>query len=203
MVPDIIKPPYELDPGNKAVKARKSALRSQLLARRRTIPWDLKDTTRWKVANHLRKVLSEQPGSVVALYWPQGDEIDLRPFAQELRQLGYNVALPRAYYKGHPLAFNLWEEGDELERDEAGIPAATGPEVIPTTIIIPMLGYSKNGYRLGYGGGYYDRTLKALPYPAHTVGVCYTELEVPEFPAERHDIRLATIVTGKEVITCV
>ncbi|PIZ31765.1 MAG: 5-formyltetrahydrofolate cyclo-ligase [Alphaproteobacteria bacterium CG_4_10_14_0_8_um_filter_53_9] len=179
----------------------KSQLRQALLARRRVIPHDLVSTTQWKVANHVRTLISDISPSIIALYMPLEGEIDLTPLAEDLRQMGNTLALPRVVAKKHPLAFNVWAEGDPLEPDALGLSAATGAEVWPRVIIVPMVGYTKQGHRVGYGGGYYDRTLAEAPFPTLTIGVCYTELEAGVLlQPEAHDKKLDFIVTGKEVI---
>lgn len=183
-------------------KLAKQALRNTLRHRRLVIPSDLVSTTRFKAINHLRTLVAAVSPTVVSLYSAREGELDLTPLAEDLWQSGQTVALPRVIARGHPLTFNIWVPGTALEPDALGIPAATGPEIIPAMIIIPMVGYSRQGYRLGSGGGYFDRTIKGFQQPVITVGTSFTELEIPEFPAETHDIPLDYIVTGKEVITC-
>lgn len=183
-----------------AAPVDKQGLRALFWQRRRLIPTDLADTTRWKVVNNLRTVIGRMGSTAVALYYPQPHEIDLRPLAAELWRDGMTVLLPRVAYRNFPLVFNVWCEGAPLERDAIGLWAATGPEVLPGLIVVPMVGYTRDGYRLGSGGGYYDQTLAALPCPVRTVGVCHTELELVDFPHEPHDIQLDVVVTGKEVI---
>ena len=201
--PPVRQAPFEVDPGNRGAQSRKASLRDEFLRRRQIIPADLKDTTRWKVINHLRTLISQVSPGVVALYHPRGTDIDLHPLAEELWRAGQTVALPRVPCYGHPMTFNIWLPDDPLSPDALGIPAADGAEIWPALMVVPMLGYNRRGYRLGIGGGYYDRTIKALPLPILTVGVCYTELEIADFPSEYADIRLDTIVTGREIITCV
>ena len=186
------------DHGAQAEKAR---LRDLFRERRRFIPADLRNTTQWKVINHLRSLQGAFQPSVIGLYHPLAGEIDLRGWAKELWADGNTVALPRVVAHGHPLTYNIWYEGAPLELDALGIPCATGPEIWPAIMVVPCLGYTKNGFRLGYGGGFYDITLKHMALPTTTVGVAYTELEVEHFPAEYHDQPLDYIVTGKEVIT--
>jgi 5-formyltetrahydrofolate cyclo-ligase len=180
----------------------KGQLRHVLAHRRRVIPGDLVDTTRWKVINHLRTLICERGPSVVALYSATHGEIDLTPLAHELADMNYALALPRVVYRGHPLTFNIWHPGEALEPDALGIPSATGAEILPAMMVIPMVGYTRQGYRLGYGQGYYDHTLASFLQPVFTVGVCHTELEMQNFPAEAHDRPLNAVVTGKEVIRC-
>lgn len=194
--------PFVVDPGNRSLKARKAELRHDFLLRRKVIPADLKDTTRWKVINHLRGVLADMGPSVVGLYAARGSEIDLTPLARELWRDGQTVALPRVVERGHALSFNVWCEDGATEPDALGIPTGTGAPIWPAVIVCPMLGYTRSGHRLGYGGGFYDRTLRAAPFPTLAIGVCYTELEVDDFPAEYHDQRMEYVITGKGVICC-
>lgn len=196
------KRPFVIDPGGQDAQAAKAALRTQFLHRRQVIPEDLKSTTRWKVINHLRTLHSSLSPTVTAVYHPIRDEIDLRPWVRELWGNKELVALPRVVERGHPLVFNIWHPHTHTEPDLLGIPCAKGAEVAPAILILPALGYNRDGYRLGYGGGYYDRTLKAYDQPMITIGVAYTELEVDDFPNQYHDIRLDYFVTGKEVIQC-
>lgn len=182
--------------------ASKQYLRDTLYHRRRVIPADLSNTTAWKAANHLRTLLGQLGPSAVALYVPRGSEVNIMPLVEDLWQWQQTVCLPRVISRGYPLAFNVWAQGEKLGHDALGIPAADGPEIIPAVIVMPMLGYSRGGYRLGSGGGYYDLTLSHLKQPVITVGVCHTELEVSDFPAEPHDHRLNHIVTGREIIHC-
>lgn len=180
----------------------KKKLRADLRHRRQVIPPDLVSTTRWKVINNLRTLISDIAPAVVAFYHPLNHEIDLMPLVDELWRDNQTVALPRVVQRNHPLVFNVWPPHGELEPDATGIPAAKGPEILPALIIMPMLGYNRSGFRLGSGQGYYDRTIPSLPTPVKTIGVCYTELEVKNFTPEPHDAKLTYIVTGKEIITC-
>ncbi len=186
----------------KPERAAKQALRAQLRHRRAVIPQDLVSTTRFKVINHLRTLISELAPTVVSLYSAREGELDLTPLAEDLWHSGQTVCLPRVIARGHPLTFNIWHANSKLEPDALGILSATGAEILPALIIIPMVGYNRRGYRLGSGGGYFDRTIKTFAQPVITVGVSFTELEIPEFPQEYHDIPLHYIVTGKEVILC-
>lgn len=183
-------------------KTAKQQLRESLRHRRRVIPTDLVSTTRFKAINHLRTLIGDIAPTVVALYIAREGELDLTPLAEDLWQSGQTVCLPRVVQRGHPLTFNIWPPHGPLEPDLVGIPSAMGAEILPALIVVPMVGYNRAGYRLGSGGGYFDRTLRTFKTPVITVGVTFTELEVPDFPAEPHDIPLNFIVTGKEVIHC-
>lgn len=183
-------------------RTEKQRLRAELRHRRAVIPADLVSTTRFKVINHLRTLIGDIAPTVVSLYSAREGELDLTPLAEDLWASHQTVALPRVISRGHPLTFNIWPPHAPLENDILGIAAATGPEILPSLIIVPMVGYNRKGYRLGSGGGYFDRTIKTFTQPTITVGVSFTELEIENFPAEYHDVPLHYIVTGREVITC-
>ena len=186
----------------KAARTEKQRLRTELRHRRAVIPTDLVNTTRFKVINHLRTLIGDLTPTVVSLYSAREGELDLTPLAEDLWQSGQTVCLPRVTVRGHPLTFNIWPPHSPLEPDALGIPSATGPEILPALIVVPMVGYNRGGYRLGSGGGYFDRTIKTFTQPVITVGVSFTELEIPNFPTEYHDVPMHYIITGREVITC-
>jgi 5,10-methenyltetrahydrofolate synthetase len=185
-----------------AARTEKQRLRTELRHRRAVIPADLVSTTRFKAINHLRTLVADLTPTVVSLYSAREGELDLSPLAEDLWSAHQTVCLPRVISRGHPLTFNIWPPHASLENDILGIPSATGPEILPALIIVPMVGYSRQGYRLGSGGGYFDKTIETFTQPVITVGVSFTELEIPNFPAEAHDIPMHYIVTGKEVIHC-
>jgi 5-formyltetrahydrofolate cyclo-ligase len=186
----------------KPERLAKQRLRAELRHRRAVIPADLVSTTRFKAINHLRTLIAEVAPTVVSLYTAREGELDLTPLAEDLWQSHQTVVLPRVTQRGHPLTFNIWTPGSALEPDALGIPSATGAEILPAMIIVPMVGYNRKGYRLGSGGGYFDRTIKSFTQPVIVVGVSFTELEIPDFPTEYHDVPMHYVVTGKEVIVC-
>ncbi|MBI5162816.1 MAG: 5-formyltetrahydrofolate cyclo-ligase [Magnetospirillum sp.] len=140
-----------------------------------------------------------RPGAVVAGYWPMGDEIDPRPLLTRLAALGMRLALPVVVARGQPLAFRAWRPDDVLEPGPHGTrhPAAAAPAVEPAVILLPLLAFDRRGFRLGYGGGYYDRTLDRLPPPPQVrpVGLAFAAQEVAAVPHDGHDRRLDAVVT--------
>ena len=139
------------------------------------------------------------PGMVVAGFWPLGHEIDMTPLLHALRAAGHTVALPRTPPRGNPLAFHRWAASDGLARERFGTMTSTGPSVTPDLLLVPLLAFDRRGHRLGYGGGYYDRTLAAWPGIA-TIGCAHAAQEVAELPTGPHDMRLRAIATEREVI---
>ena len=143
------------------------------------------------------------PAAVVAGFWPMGQEIDLRPLLEALAARGHPIALPRTPRRGNPLAFHFWRPGTPLERGPFGTqqPEATAPGAAPDCVLVPLLAFDRSGRRLGYGGGYYDRTLPLFP-DALRLGCAYGLQEVPEVPAGPEDVPLHAVATEREVLRC-
>lgn len=141
------------------------------------------------------------PDGAVAGYWPLGSELDARPLLLHLRSLGRTVALPLSGPRGQALTFRDWDPAQPLAAGRYGIaePGADRPEVAPTVLLVPMLAFDRTGHRLGYGAGYYDRTLDALRRlgPVQAVGVAFAAQEVEAVPCADHDERLDWIVTER------
>ena len=137
----------------------------------------------------------------VASYWPKGDEADPRALAKALANFGHPILLPRVMGKEAPLSFRLWQDGDETEMSalEVPEPLASAEEVVPAAVLVPMLAFDSSGTRLGYGGGYYDRTLAALRAQTRVIviGIAYSGQEKPGLPLQPHDEKLDMVLTEK------
>jgi 5,10-methenyltetrahydrofolate synthetase len=138
--------------------------------------------------------------SVIAAYWPLPDEPDLRPLLSQWAEAGITVALPAVRGADQPLEFRPWSPDAPMQEGAYGIqePLA-GPTVTPELILVPTLGYTDQADRVGYGGGYYDRTLAALKASGHrftTIGIAWTvgRLDASHAPAP-HDVRLDAVLT--------
>ncbi len=145
------------------------------------------------------------PGSIVSGYFPIRDELDTVPLLTGLMDSGRQVALPAIAAKATPLMFRAWRLGDTLETKPFGLqePLPSAPTLLPDILLVPLAAFDSAGYRIGYGGGYYDRTLD-LYRKSRTVtaiGVAYDEQEVPLFPHEPHDQRLDYLITPTGVRT--
>jgi 5-formyltetrahydrofolate cyclo-ligase len=151
------------------------------------------------VAQQIATNLSLPRCSIISAFYPMGRELDLRPFLLSLRQAGHVVALPRTPAGRAPLTFHRWAEQDALLAERFGTTTSAGPEVVPDIMLVPLLAFDRRGHRLGYGGGYYDRTLAALPQ-ARTIGCAYAALEVAAVPAEPTDMALGAVATEHEFI---
>lgn len=150
------------------------------------------------------RVLAECPppvGAVVSGFWPLGDEIDIRPLLLALLERGHEIVLPVTPPRGQPLGFRLWRPGDPMEAERFGTMRPTGPERTPDFLLVPLLAFDRRGHRLGYGAGYYDRTLAALP-SAGRLGCAYAAQEMDVVPAGPHDVRLPAVATERGIIRC-
>ncbi len=135
----------------------------------------------------------------VALFLSLRGEIDTRPLARRLRSFGAALSLPRMVGRDAALRFHRWSPGDPLRRAAMGVqePLPEQPEVVPEVIVVPLLAFDRRGYRLGYGGGYYDRTLSSLRRGTTVlaIGFAFALQEVERVPATERDQRLDWIVT--------
>ena len=141
-------------------------------------------------------------GAIIAGYWPMGDEMDPRPLMLALASRGHPLALPVTPPRGQPLAFRAWAPGAALRAGPMGTSEpAEGAALRPDILLVPLLAFDRAGRRLGYGGGYYDRTLATLP-GAKAIGIAYAGQELPEVPAGPQDMRLPLVATEAGVIIC-
>ena len=135
----------------------------------------------------------------VAGVWPLDGEIDLRPLLHALHAAGHRILLPHTPPRGEPLLFHVWTPETPLRPGRFGTLWPDGPVAEPDLLFVPLLAFDRAGRRLGYGGGYYDRTLALLECrPA--IGFGYASQEVAAVPVEPHDRLLAAVVTEREFI---
>ena len=153
------------------------------------------------LAEHLSGVLVELEPERLGLYWPLRSEFNAALACVESAGLeSVDLALPFTKKSPREMEYRPWDGGLPGLRDECGIPSVPGSPVVPDVVLVPCLGYTASGYRLGYGGGYFDRWLAAHPH-ATTVGIAWsaTELDEAAFGPQRHDLPLMLIVTERGV----
>lgn len=177
-------------------KFYRSTLRTRMKAWRRTLSIDTHAAQSRKICDILEDHFHPPP-SPFAFYYPITREPDILPLMHEWYAAGVAVCLPRVVTPCAPLEFYLWQSDVRLTMDETGIfapPANPATRVTPKQIFIPCLGLDRAGYRLGYGGGYYDRTLPLLP-GVKSIGVLFSGQLVDDIRPQSHDIPLDGWIT--------
>jgi 5-formyltetrahydrofolate cyclo-ligase len=174
----------------------RKAERERLIAARLAIPADARASMSTTIAAQLDAIVGDLSGSTVSLYWPFRGEPDLRPWMASVIERGGTTALPVVIEKAQPLVFRAYRPGDRLEKGvwNIPIPAECDP-VIPDIVIAPLVGVDSQNYRLGYGGGFFDRTLASLPKKPLVIGVGYEMQRIPTIHPQPHDIPMDRIVT--------
>ncbi|MEL0106187.1 MAG: 5-formyltetrahydrofolate cyclo-ligase [Rhodospirillales bacterium] len=183
----------------------KAALRELAQDARRQFPPKERAAATRLVCQHGKtlvcKLAEQNQMTIVSGFWPIHDEIDIRPLMIELSKAGLTCSLPVVDQKNSPLIFRQWQLGEPLKEDELGLhqPREDAPLVAPHILIVPLLAFDADGNRLGWGGGYYDRTLAAFRETSNilTVGVGFSLQQVDKLPQDRHDQRLDFMVTEK------
>ncbi|MBL4836497.1 MAG: 5-formyltetrahydrofolate cyclo-ligase [Kordiimonadaceae bacterium] len=151
---------------------------------------------------HGLSFLSSLPkGAVVAGYWPIGDELDPRFLMQALSRAGYKTALPVVDGDNAPLKFRLWGQGDPLIGGPFGTqhPDDDAPSIVPAALLAPLLAFDPACYRLGWGGGFYDRTLAAHT-SIQAFGFAYAAQFVEDMPRGQHDWPMQGVITEAGII---
>ncbi|MFZ6769162.1 5-formyltetrahydrofolate cyclo-ligase [Undibacterium sp. Di26W] len=170
-------------------------LRKSLLQKRRDIAVNIRQQWDRQLAEKLLQCCQQQQITSLAVYWPIRGEPDLQAAYAALSETGLQLALPLVLAKQQPLQFLAWRPGDPMLADEYGIPvpAQRTQFIQPAALLIPCVGFNAGRYRLGYGGGYYDRTLEKTPRPL-TIGIAY-QCTQADFAADTHDIPMDIVIT--------
>ena len=151
-------------------------------------------------------VARNSPDSVISAFHSFGSEISTFELFDRLVADGWTTALPVVVAKNTPLVFRQWAPGDALVlgRWDIKVPPEEAPEVLPDVVLVPLLAFDRKGFRLGYGGGFYDRTLEKIRglKPVTAIGIAYAGQEVDEVPRDAYDQRLDWIMTEKETFKC-
>ncbi len=184
---------------NTSQKSEKQNIRKFLIDRRNEL--SLKYEARNNSHIHIKTLLEDIGKCRVGSYFPFRNEISTKPIHELLFSLGFEISLPCINDKDKNLTFRNWEINDDLKKNKYGIlqPRENTIDDCPGMIIVPLVGFSVSGYRLGYGGGYYDRFIEKKNKAGKiiTVGFGYTFQEVNNLPIESHDQKLNWILTEK------
>ncbi len=177
----------------------RKTLRSELLARRQALPADQVQALRLRMDRHLQHGFPDLAKGVAAFCWPIRKEYDARHLMRDLRRRGATTALPVVLAPKSPLVFREWHPGVAMALGKLDIPyPATGAELRPDTVLLPMNGFDRQGYRLGYGGGFFDRTLEALrDRKPLVIGVTYESCAIETLHPQPWDIPVDYVVTER------
>lgn len=174
----------------------RAAERRRLIAARLAMPAAERRRLARRIGAALDGLLADVAGLVVAVYWPIRGEPDLRPWIESVRARGARCALPVVVAGNAPLEFRAWQAGAPLARGVWNIPVpADGPTVAPQVLIVPVVGFDAGGHRLGYGGGFYDRTLAAAAPRPFAIGVGASAAALSSIDPQPHDVPMDAIVT--------
>ena len=177
--------------------AEKAALRVRMMALREAVAAPAAGAA---LAQILLRHLPTAP-TRIAGFWPMGAEIDTRLALRALHEAGHHMLLPVTTPRGQALVFRHWQPGCAMAPGRFGTQhPADGTEAAPEWLLVPLLAFDARGHRLGYGGGYYDRTLAGLP-GARAVGLAYAAQQVPRVPTGPRDVALHGIATEEGWIT--
>lgn len=182
------------------IRSWRKATRDAILARRMARPAEERRGLSEPVIAYLRATVTAARYPVIGLYWPIRGEIDLREFAREFVAAGGTVGLPVVVQDAAPVEFWRWRQGVALKRGHWNIPVPPDRDgVWPQLLVVPLVGFDAGNYRLGYGGGFYDRTLAAATPRPRTIGIAFTDVELPTIHPQPHDIPMDVIATDRFV----
>jgi len=192
-----------LSAGVSAALAWRSQIRKDLVQRR--LAAGAAERAAWSTAidQHLLRAWPNPPGRVIAFCWPYKAAHDVRTVIERWIPMGALAAMPVVVIPTLPLIFRRWHAG-ALEPGALGRPAPSdGPEIRPDTILLPANGFDASGYRLGYGAGYFERTIAALRPNIRVIGIAYEIGRLPSIRPQSHDEPMDVVVTEKGVHDCV
>jgi 5-formyltetrahydrofolate cyclo-ligase len=178
-----------------AVKAWRRGERERLIALRQALPAAERRGWADRIEAELRGLLAERPG-ILGVYWPFRAEFDPRPLIDWAVAAGRKVALPVVVDKKGPLEYRAWRPGEPLADGVWNIPVPEKRDIVtPAVVLAPLVGFDEACYRLGYGGGYFDRTLAALSPRAFAIGIGFEVQLLETIYPQSFDIPMDLIVT--------
>lgn len=183
------------------VRLWRKAKRTVLIERRLAMPVAERAVRSKAITAALVQALPFRPGALIGFYWPFKGEYDPRPLARSLHARGTRLALPVVLEKAKPVIFREWWPGIPMTHGVWDIPVPeAGDPVAPDVLLVPLVGFDRQRYRLGYGGGYYDRTLAALPARPQAIGVGFELSQIATIHPQSHDIAMDLIVTERGTV---
>lgn len=182
------------------LKRWRKAERERLIAERMALAPAFVRSCRERIDAHLERAFPRLGAMRVALCWPIRNEYDARHLAKTLRARGAATALPVVVAPRTPLEFREWHPGVRLATGALGIAYPVGsPAIVPDAVLLPMNGWDAEGYRLGYGAGFFDRTLASLANRPLVIGVSYEMARIETIHPQGWDVPLGWVVTERGV----
>jgi 5,10-methenyltetrahydrofolate synthetase len=182
------------------LKTWRKGERERLLAERATLDAPALEHLRVRMDAHLERAFPGLAAAKLAFCWPIKGEYDSRHLARTLRERGALTALPVVVAPRQPLVFREWHPGVKLAKGPLDIPyPVDSPAVVPNAVLLPMNGWDMAGYRLGYGAGFFDRTLASLPKRPAVIGVTYEMARMETIHPQSWDIPVDWVVTERGV----
>ena len=175
-------------------------IRIELRSKRSALPGREKESVRTRVCDLILESFPELRDACIGFYWPFQGEIDLRQLVRGFLALGAEAAMPVVVERQQPMEFWSWRPQMKLVRGIWNIPIPSERNLVqPTVLLVPLLGFDAAGYRLGQGGGYYDRTLATLPQKPLTIGIGYELGRLESIYPQPHDRPMDAIITESGV----
>ncbi|WP_336490838.1 5-formyltetrahydrofolate cyclo-ligase [Methylobacterium nigriterrae] len=190
------QPQLSAGPDWQTIKQWRKETRARLIEQRLLI--SSQDRASWsaRISERLQAVLASREKPLIGFYWPFRGEYDARPLLTALRDHGARLALPVVVAKAQPLQFREWWPGVAMTKGVWNIPIPAGGEpVSPDVLLAPLVGFDPGSYRLGYGGGFYDRTIAARPTKPLCIGVGFELSRLATIHPQVHDVPMDIIIT--------
>jgi 5,10-methenyltetrahydrofolate synthetase len=182
------------------IKAWKASRRKELLAKRQAVSDADRQAWNATITRHLIDGFPQFEGLCIGIYWPYQGEFDPRHAVRHWRDRGATAALPEVVRKAEPLQFRAWWPGVAMGKGVYDIPVPVDTDlVVPQVLIMPPVGFDAAGYRLGYGGGFYDRTLASLAPRPITLGVAYELSRLETIRPQDFDQPMDYVVTERGI----
>ena len=178
------------------LRAWRKTERAQLIEARMALPLDDHRAYSAVISGHLAERFPPESLPLLGCYWPFRREFDCIPLMRQVIEAGGEVALPVVLQRGHPLEFRRWTPETRMEAGVWNIlHPAEGEPVFPGVLLIPVVGFDEAGFRLGYGAGFYDRTIAVMPEAPLTIGVGFELSRMDTIYPEPHDVPMDYIIT--------
>jgi len=179
----------------------RAVLRREKLAARMALDETTRAELSARIEGHLAALLLPLAPQTLAFCAPVRGEFDARPLASRLIDRGWLAAMPVVTAVAAPMSFHAWTPAAAMSNDRYGIPIpADGEAVVPDIVLLPLVAFDTRGFRLGYGGGYFDRTLAAMVPRPRAIGIGFELARVADIRPEAHDVGLDAVVTEAGIL---